>query len=55
MIKRGEISSLTNLIKNLEEVGLRLEQAYQRRDPMKFEREKKLILQIQRKISEVLR
>ena len=55
MIKKGEISSLTNLVKSLEEAGLRLEEAYQRRDPAKFEREKKFILQIQRKISEELR
>ena len=55
MIKRGEISSLTNLVKSLEEVGLRLEQAYQGRDPVKFGREKKLILQIQGEISEALK
>lgn len=55
MIKKEEISSLTNLVKNLEEAGLRLEEAYQRKDPAKFEREKKFILQIQRKISEALK
>ncbi len=55
MIKKRGISSLTNLVNSLEEAGLRLEEAYQRRDPAKFEREKKFILQIQRKISEELR
>lgn len=55
MIKKGEISSLTNLVRNLEEAGLRLEEAHQKKDPAMFEREKKLILQIQRKISEELR
>ncbi len=55
MIKKEGVSPLTNLIKALEETGLRLEQAYQKKDPIKFESEKKLILQIQRKISEVLK
>lgn len=55
MIKKEEIPSLTNLAKSLEEAGLRLEEAYQKKNPAKFEREKKFILQIQRKISEELR
>ena len=51
MIKKAGVSPLTNLI----EAGMKLEQAYQKKDPAKFESEKKLILQIQRKISEVLK
>ena len=55
MIKKGEIPVLTNLVKSLEDAGLRLDQAYRGKDPIKFEREKKLILQIQRKISDSLK
>ena len=55
MIKKEGVSPLTNLIKALEEAGLRLEQAYQKKDPIKFESEKKLLMQSQRKISEDLK
>ena len=55
MLRKEGVSPLTNLIKALEDAGLRLEQAYQKKDPIKFESEKKLILQIQRRISEVLK
>ena len=55
MLRKEGVSPLTNLIKVLEDAGLRLEQAYQKKDSIKFESEKKLILQIQRKISEVLK
>jgi hypothetical protein len=55
MIKEEEISLLTRLVGALKETFLRLERAYGERDFENFEKEKKKIIQIQKKISETLK
>lgn len=48
-----EISFLNQLLKTLEEAEPKLETAYERKDYTNFNKLKKLILQIQKKISEI--
>jgi len=48
------MSFLSQLIKALEEAGLKLEEFYEKKDYKNFDKAKKLILQIQKKISEEL-
>ena len=48
------MSFLSQLIKALEEAGLKLEEFYEKKDYKNFDKTKKLILQIQKKISEEL-
>jgi exonuclease VII small subunit len=47
-----DISFLNQLVKTLEEAELNLEESYEKRDYEDFEKSKKFILQIQKKISE---
>lgn len=51
-IFREDISFLNQLIETLEEAGLRLKEAYNKKDHENFNKSKKFILQIQEKISE---
>ncbi len=55
MIKEGEILLLNQLVKSLEEAQLRLEESYEKKDYENFEKAKKVILQAQRKISEIVK
>jgi len=54
MIKRGDIMFLNQLVKTLEEAELKLEEAYDEKNYESFNNVKKLIIQVQKKISEVL-
>ncbi len=51
----GDISNLRQLVESLEEVGLKLEEAYKKKKYRDFDKSKRLILQIQKKISEVIK
>ena len=55
-MKRGEnILELRQLGEALEEAGLKLETAYKKKDYENFYASKKLILQLQKKISESIK
>ena len=55
MIKESEILLLSQLARILEETQVRMEEAYKKEDYKNFEKAKKEILQIQRKISEAVK
>lgn len=55
IFREEEVTFLNQLVKTLEEAESKLEQAYEERDYEKFNRLKKFILQIQKKISEVIK
>jgi len=54
-MKREEVVFLGQLVKTLEEAELRLEETYEKKDYKNFDRVKKLIIRVQRKISEVVK
>ncbi len=54
-MKRGDIPLLNQLIGSLEESGLKLEEAFERKDSEDFIIIKKFMIQIQRKIAEVIK
>jgi len=55
-MKKGEnILELRQLGEALEEAGLKLETAYKKKDYKNFDASKKLILQLQKKISESIK
>lgn len=54
MIQKEDIMFLNQLVKTLEEAELKLEEAYDEKDYESFNNVKKLIMQIQKKISGVL-
>lgn len=54
-MKKEDLPFLSQLIKTLEEAESKLEEAYKKEDYEKFNRLKKFILQIQKKISEIIR
>lgn len=54
-MKRENIDFLNQLVKTLEEAGVKLEEAYDKKDYDSFNNTKKLILQVQKKISEVIK
>ena len=53
MIKEGDEDVLAQIGKSLEEAGLKLEEAYNKKDYDNFNKAKRTLLQIQQKISEV--
>ena len=55
IFRREDIEFLNQLIKALEEAELKLEEAYEKKDYENFNKSKKFIMQIQRKISEVIK
>ncbi len=55
MVKRDDIPFLNQLVKALEETESKLEKAYEKKDYENFNKSKKFMLQIQRKISEVIK
>lgn len=55
MIKEDDIPFLSQLVKSLEETKLKLEKAYEKKDYESFNKSKKFMLEIQRKISEVIK
>ena len=48
------ISFLNQLVDSLEKAGVRIEEAYKKRDYEEFEKLKKFILQVQKKIFEAM-
>jgi len=52
MIKKEDVSFLSQLIKSLEEAGIKLEESYNSKDYDSFNKSKRLMLQIQKQISE---
>mgnify|MGYP001560620310 CR=1 FL=1 len=54
-MKKEDVSFLMQLVSTLEEVDIELESAYVQGDINKFNRVKKFIMQINQKISEVLK
>jgi len=61
MVERGEILSrdnivlLSQLVKSLEEAGLKLEEDYEKKDQESLSKTKKFILKIQTKIAEIVK
>ena len=54
-MEKGDLEFLSQLVDSIQEAGDKLEKAYDKKDYEKFDKTKKFILQIQRKISEVLK
>ncbi|MFH1326967.1 MAG: hypothetical protein ABIH59_02470 [archaeon] len=54
MIKEKNLGFLNQLVQSLEKAGLQLERAYQQKNHANFNKLKKFILEIQKKISEVI-
>ncbi len=54
-LTKEEISFLNHLIKSLEESGLKIEEYYKKRDYEKFNNMKKFMLEMQKKISEIVK
>ena len=54
-MKKEDVAFLNQLIKALEEAESNLEEVYNKKDYESFNKSKKLILQIQKKISEIVR
>ena len=55
ILRKKEISFLDQLINSLKKAELRLEKAYKKKNYDSFNEAKKLILEIQKKISNVLK
>ena len=51
---KGDISAINHLIRVLNSHTIRLEEAYKRKDSLEFNALKKEILQLQKKIHEIL-
>ena len=54
-MKKEDIPVLSQLVKTLEEIELKLEEAYDKKDSDSFNNLKKLMLKIQKQISRVLK
>ncbi len=54
-MKKSDMPFLNQLVKALEETGLKLEEFYEQKDYENFIKAKKFILKIQKKISEVVK
>jgi hypothetical protein len=52
-MKREEVLFLNQLIKSLEEAERSMEKAYSRRDSLNFNKSKRIMLRIQKEISEM--
>ena len=55
MINEGDISILNQLVKTLEDSFSRLEDAYEKKDSENFNKLKRTIIRMQRKISETVK
>jgi hypothetical protein len=53
MIKEGNISLLNQLVETLESSFEKFKKAYDKKDSENFNKQKKIIIQTQRKISEI--
>jgi len=54
-MKKEEVSFLNQLIKSLEEAGRNLESSYEKRDYESFNKSKKIMLRIQKEISNMIK
>lgn len=54
-LNREDIVLLNQLVKSLEKAGLKLEEAYEKKDNENLSKTKKFILKIQTKIAEVVK
>jgi len=54
IFNQEDVTFLNHLINALEESELKLEEAYDKKDYENFNRTKKMMLQIQKKISEIV-
>ena len=54
-MKKENIPVLSQLVKTIEEIELKLEEAYDKKDSESFNNSKKLMLKIQKQISHELR
>ena len=54
-MKKSDIPVLSQLVKTLEEMELKLEEAYNKKNVDNFNNSKKLMLKIQKQISEILK
>lgn len=54
-MEKEDISFLNQLVTSLEEARLKLEESYNKKDHEKFNKSRKLVLELQKKISEILR
>ncbi|MBR9702315.1 hypothetical protein GOV13_05340 [Candidatus Pacearchaeota archaeon] len=54
-MRKEEIAFLAQMVDALEEAGANLEQTYLREEYEKFDQAKKMLIQIQKKISEVVK
>lgn len=55
MVKKEDIPILDQLIGSLEETASKLEEAFERKDFESFVKAKKFMIQIQKKIAEVIK
>lgn len=55
IMKKEDIPVLSQLVKTLEEIESKLEEAYDKKDPDKFNNSKKFMLKIQKQISQILK
>jgi len=55
IFREEDISFLNQLVETLEEAGLKLEDFYNKKDYENFNKSKKLIIQLQKEISEIIK
>ncbi|GAI50444.1 unnamed protein product [marine sediment metagenome] len=55
ILSRDNIVLLSQLVKSLEKAGLKLEEAYEKKDNENLSKTKKFILRIQTKIVEIMK
>ena len=54
-MKREEVQFLSQLIQSLEEASVNLEKSYKKGDYEKFNKSKKIMISIQKEISEIIK
>ena len=54
-MQSGDIQFLNQLMRSLDEAGKSLEKAYERKDFEKFNKARKIILNLQKEISEIIK
>lgn len=55
IFRKEDVPFLNQLVKSMEEAESKLEKAYEKKDYNSFNESKKFILEIQKKISEILK
>ena len=54
-MKKGDITTLNQLVKTLEQLESKLEEDYQKKDSENFNNSKKRMLEIQKQISKIIK